>query len=312
MPSGAIELTAFMEALVGGRVTAIKHSTKSTNQKFIYPQPKIWFRRAFARLGMMLKRLPEQDTLPHHDLNSTATHAPQGISHQLPKLLHLLACMRCSQLGKTLYQGCIDSIDTDRKLFYFLRQLFRDHRGQFKSLLSLKKVKGIHFTKLNLFAGGSVEVRQHSHCCENICECIPPLSRVEPSDQAEYRCKPAGPLKSGPPVLPDILGHFFSSPSCIPEDNISILNRLPKRICGELQGSAVEPAEGWGIYYQEEWDGDIITMLAFAMFLAGSLLFGVLWSCLKMDVQGAFGVSAYIMTANAILISLVATKAGKA
>ena len=185
-----------MEALVGGRVTAAKHSTKRTNQKIFYPQPKIWLWRVFTRLGMKFKKSPEQDTLPRHDLNNTTTHAPQEAPHQPPKLLHLLACIHCSQLGKTLYQGCIDSIDTDRKLFCFLRQLFRDHRGQFKLLLSLKKVKGIHFTKLNLFAGGSVEVHQHSHCCENICECIPPLSRVEPSDQAEYRCKPAGPLKS--------------------------------------------------------------------------------------------------------------------
>lgn len=305
------ELTAFVEALIGSRVTATLHSTNSSNQKPIYPRPRLWLQRVFTRLATTFKRLPKLSTLPQHNLNTTATHSPQGIPLQPPKLLHLLACMRSAQLGKSLHQDCIDTIDTDRKLFCFLRQLFRNYRGRFCTLLSLKKVQGIYFVKFNLFAGGSVEVRHHSHCCENICECIPPQSRVEPSDQAEYRCKPAGPLKGGPPVLPDILEHFFARPSCIPEHNISILNRLPKRICGELQGSAGEPAEGWGIYYQEGWDGDIITMLVFAMFLIGSLLFGVLWSCLKMDVQGAFGVSAYIITANAIFISLVAMRASK-
>lgn len=300
-----------MEALVNGRVTSTQYSPNSTNQKAIHPQPRLWLQRIFSILGMALKGVPKPDTLPQHNLNSTAIQSPQGMPLESPKILYLLACMRSAQLGKTLHQGCIDDIDTDRKLFCFLRQVFQNYRGRVRSLLSLKKVKGIHFTKFNLFAGGSVEVRHHSHCCENICECIPPQSRVEPSDQAEYRCKPAGPLRSGPPILSDILEHFFSRPSCIPEHNVSILNRLPKRICGELQGSMVEPAEGWGIYFQEGWDGDIITMVAFTIFLIGSLLFGVLWSCFKMDLQGAFGVSAYIMTANAIVISLVATKAGK-
>jgi len=69
--------------------------------------------------------------------------------------------------------------------------------------------------------------------------------------------------------------------------------------------------EGWGIYYQEGWDGDIIKLVIFMMFLIGSLLFGVLWSCFKMDVQGAFGVSAYVITAGAIFIQLVAMKASK-
>lgn len=292
-------------------MTATPHSSTITNQKPIYPQPRLWLQRVSARLATTFKRLPRQSTLPQHNLNTTVTHSPQGIPIQPPKLLYLLACMRSARLGKSLHQDCIDTIDTDRKLFCFLRQLFKNYRGRFCTLFSLKKVKGIYFIKFNLFAGGSVEVRHHSYCCENICECIPPQSRVEPSDPAEYRCKPAGPLKCGPPILPDILEHFFAKPSCIPEENISILNRLPKRIGGELQGSVGELAEGWGIYYQEGWDGDIITMLVFVMFLMGSLLFGVLWSCLEMDTQGAFGVSAYIITAAGILISLVAVRAGK-
>ncbi|KAF2789283.1 hypothetical protein K505DRAFT_204389, partial [Melanomma pulvis-pyrius CBS 109.77] len=295
---GASELTASAEALIGSRVTATLHSTNSSNQKLILPQPRLWLQRVFARLATTFKRPPSPSTLPQHNPNTTVTHAPQEPPLQPPKLLHLLACMRSAQLGKSLHQASIAAIDTDRNLFRLLRDQFRSHRGRFCTLLSLKKVHGISFVKFNLFAGGSVEVRHHSPCCESACECIPPRARVEPSHRAEYRCSPAGPLRGGPPVLPDILAHFFARPACIPEHNVSILNRLPKRICGELQGSAAEPAEGWGIYYQEGWDGDIIAMVVFVMFLVVSLLFGVLWACLEMDVQGAFGVSAYIMTAS--------------
>lgn len=95
------------------------------------------------------------------------------------------------------------------------------------------------------------------------------------------------------------------------ENDTWILDQLPKRTCGELKGKAGQPAEGWGIYYQEGWDKDIITLVVFAVFLVASLVFGVLWSKYKMDVQGAFGVSAYIMAACGIAISLVAMRADR-
>jgi hypothetical protein len=46
------------------------------------------------------------------------------------------------------------------------------------------------------------------------------------------------------------------------------------------------------------------------VFVVASLIFGVLWSALKMDVQGAFGVSAYVMAACGVFVGLVAGKGG--
>ncbi|KAF1953588.1 hypothetical protein CC80DRAFT_494485 [Byssothecium circinans] len=307
---GTSELKASMETLCGREVTTTSYSPNSTNQKIIYPQPILWYRRVISSLAAVFQRSPEQSSLPQHNARTTPI-ASQGAPPRAPKRLHLLSCVRSAHLGHSLSQDCIDDIDTDRKFFHYLGTLFRCRRGRFRIFLALRRVIAIHFIKLNLYEGGSVEVRHHSGCCKNFCECIPPQSRVEPSNQAEYRCSPAGPLAGGPPIDPKFLQHFFIRPSCIPESSTSILNKLPKRICGELQGSASEPAEGWGIYFQEGWNGDIIMTLVFILFLMGSLLFGALWACLKMDLQGAFGVSAYMMTANTILISLVAARASK-
>jgi hypothetical protein len=36
-----------------------------------------------------------------------------------------------------------------------------------------------------------------------------------------------------------------------------------------------------------------------------------MWSYFKMDIQGVFGISGYVITADAILTSLAAIRAGK-
>lgn len=167
--------------------------------------------------------------------------------------------------------------------------------------------------QFRLTKGGSVDIRHHDPCCTSTikdCFCFPPSSMIEPSSHAEYRCEP-GPPSTYPPVFPEQLMHFLTSPSCIPGDETWIFNLLPKRICGELQGQAGQPAEGWGIYYKEGWDRDAIAWIIFTVFMLGSLLFGVLWSVLKMDIQGAFGVSAYMGTAASIFLAIVMLKADK-
>lgn len=260
------------------------------------------------RLAAPFRRQVKQCTLPQH--NPKTTCSSSGTPSRL-QLLHLLACMHAGRFRKMLHQDRIETVMNDRELFCFLRQQYARNCGRMRAFLSLKTVQGIFFTKFRLPVGGAVEVRHHNPCCtSSACECIPPESRVEPSPQAEYRCKP-GPPAVWPPIDPNYLSHLFRSPCHANEDDTWVLDLLPRRICGKLHGQAGKPAEGWGIYYQEGLDWDAIAVVVFVVFLAGSLLFGVLWSRFKMDVQGAFGVSAYMVTACGMLLSLVATRADK-
>jgi hypothetical protein len=135
------------------------------------------------------------------------------------------------------------------------------------------------------------------------------VTKVEPSPEAEYRCSPAGPLATWPPVLSQDLMHMLSSPQCINEKETWVLEQLPKRIAGELQERPGQPTEGWGVYYQEAIDFDIIITVVFVVFLMASMLFGVLWTRFEMDIQGAFGVSSYMITAIGILLAMIASRA---
>jgi hypothetical protein len=313
-PGGIADLISRMERSTGAKVLATPHDPNTSNQKYTYQHPGLWIRNILTRITVALKGPCKQSALPQHNSTASSTAAfslPTALPSQL-KVLHLLACMHNGRFRKSLIQDRIEEIATDRQLFCFMQQQFTQNRSRAIKLLSLKTVTGIFFVKLRLPMGGSVEVRHHNPCCViAACECIPPPDRVEPAPQAEYRCIP-GPPMVWPPVDPHYLSHLFTCPSYTNENDTWILDQLPKRICGEIQGKAGRPAEGWGIYYQEGWDRDVITLVTFVLFLVGSLLFGVLWSKFQMDVQGAFGVSAYMITACGVFISLVAMRADKA
>ena len=239
------------------------------------------------------------------------------------RALYLLACMHRAPRGTWLVQERIDPISNDRELFMFMRmQLSRTHshswsflrfknpdeiiciirdqlvrtRNGLSSYLCLHTVIGIHFTKVrirtsricapltdlkfHLRLGNSVEVRPHSSCCTlETCACIPPKT-------GEYECTPLGPIAAGPPVLSSFMKHQLKHPHLIHENDRSVLHQLPKRTCGQLQAGADKPAEGWGLYYEEGLNLSLIVNLVVGVSVFSSLLFGILWTVLKSDMQG--------------------------
>ena len=104
---------------------------------------------------------------------------------------------------------------------------------------------------------------------------------------------------------------MLKCPLQINEKQTWIYNLVPKRNWGELNGRADEPTEGWGFYFEEGWDFDVLVNVALVVFMLASLLFGILWTVLKSDIQGAFGVSSYIVTLSGLIIAFVVRQAGR-
>ncbi|CAN9338657.1 unnamed protein product [Alternaria alternata] len=310
---GIEELISHMQRTSGARVLASPHSQQSGNQKYVMPNPTQWIQKAFTSIfGGSAKK--SAACLPQHNTSCTSTTTANALPPQR-SILHLLACMHRNRLRKDLKQDRIEDITTDRALLCFLRKQYRLHRGRFLHALSLQSVKGISFVKFRLPIGGSVDVRHHDPCCvadttgPKTCECIPPPPKVEPSPGAEYRCIP-GPPATYPPIPPVYLASLFTCPTDVHEKDTWILDQLPKRTCGELKGQIGQPAEGWGIYYDEGLDGDMLAWTILIVFLVASLLFGVLWSKFQYDIQGAFGVSAYMVACCAAVLPVIVTKLG--
>ena len=134
------------------------------------------------------------------------------------------------------------------------------------------------------------------------------MEKIEPFPHAEYRCTLPYPPETWPPVGSSMLLHMLKCPNEIDETSTWIYNLVPKRTTGELFGYAGQPAVGWGFYFQEGWNFNLLITLIFVLFIVGSLVFGVCWSVLKYDIQGAFGVSAYMVTACGLFVTFVVSK----
>ena len=114
----------------------------------------------------------------------------------------------------------------------------------------------------------------------------------------------ACPLKEPPPISTNIFLHHLNSKRSHPRS--TWLNRLPKKLNCSIHDSPDSvyigwQAHGWGIHIIEGPNGRAIltftvmsTVLSFAVALV--------WSILKDDVSGAFGIAAFIIASANVLI----------
>lgn len=145
-----------------------------------------------------------------------------------------------------------------------------------------------------------MELRLHKLCCkQDSCQCVPLTSNDE------YDCEPAGPLDFGPPVLPSKMLHYFKHPELIADNEMSILNQLPKRNCGKIQATGQVSAKGWGLYYEEDWNIGFIIVAIVTITILTSFIFGICWTIVRTDIQGAWGVSSYMITTCALIVALL-------
>ncbi|KAJ4364367.1 hypothetical protein N0V95_000776 [Ascochyta clinopodiicola] len=147
------------------------------------------------------------------------------------------------------------------------------------------------FRLFYLNKGHRAQVRHHRTCCTSGCECIPPQVKVvkPPMGSGEYDCNPSGPPDTWPPLCPEFMMHMLYSPDCIAEDDAYVLGQLPKKIDGKLEEVIDTPPEGWGLYFQEDVDISTIIGVIFMILFLTSLLFLILWTVLKDDIQGGSG-----------------------
>lgn len=219
-------------------------------------------------------------TLPQRQLEIRGNET-QGSSTQTNERLFLLLCIPQHQYATKLLQPQVSDIRSDRDFFLLLRKNYQQMRGRMKALLSLHVLRSIKFVQLEMYKSELVDIRKQND--------LPPEDKKD-----EYRYNPV-PAEIIPPVGENHMLHLINHPTHAEEDGF-VLDRIPKKMKERLlicpsRGTGL----GWGIYFIEGWHISVITLVAFALLLVGSLSFLICWSALKHDVQGASGVAAYIV-----------------
>ncbi|KAF2011921.1 hypothetical protein BU24DRAFT_425752 [Aaosphaeria arxii CBS 175.79] len=298
---GISRLMEQVERSTGSKVIATSYNEGASQERYI-PGPINWIRETVRNLARAFsKDANRNEMLPRHSGPGTKV-TDTSKKGRLPFVqdLLLLACVPQNHGGQILCQDSIEAIRNDRQLFWFIRQQLSRTPNVRWPIQLLKTVTGIHFTKFHLRLNDNVEPRLHDLCCRiDSCQCVPLTSNED------YDCEPAGPLRFGPPILPSQLLHQFKHPELISAKETSVLKQIPKRKCGKIQASGLVAAEGWGLHYEEDWNIVLIIILIVGLTIPASLLFGICWTIIKTDIQGAWGVSSYMVTTSALFVGLL-------
>ncbi|KAK7213132.1 hypothetical protein V2G26_020310 [Clonostachys chloroleuca] len=223
--------------------------------------------------------------------------------------LHLFTCIERGFHKLDFNQKVVTNIPNDQTLFESLREEhYCGYRGSWRRIISLRAIQSVHFMKFVYGGPGYIDPRCHEEVCEKgrPCDCIPPSRLVCPTG-TEYKCSPV-PARLSPPVGSRLMMDFFTDPARISKNSTFILQQLPKRTYGELRKEQGELVEAWGIYFKEGWNWSRIWWVLGLAFFPPSLLFGILWSVLRQDIQGAFGVASWWLTSATILIGILGTQ----
>lgn len=131
------------------------------------------------------------------------------------------------------------------------------------------------------------------------------VSNKLPPTLDEYDFLPAPPPKQVPPIGPAHMMHLFN---CHPDQHLTTsfyLHYIPKRRDTALpfQPGRAEGNVGWGLRFAEKPNSSLAITVIFTVSLVLGLAFAVCWSVWKKDVQGAFGVAAYITSLMGLAVT---------
>ncbi|KAK8879748.1 hypothetical protein PGQ11_001042 [Apiospora arundinis] len=194
---------------------------------------------------------------------------------------YLLLCVPFGNLIYKLQQPEVCTVDSDQDFFSLLRVLYHKSRTKLSLMPALKRVKSIHFVQFEMYRRDLTDVRSQP--------ALPPPETLK----TDYLYDPM-PADLMPPVGSNLLVHFFEHPThagALPD----LYRRIPKKLREKLSPCPVKGSSvGWGIAFAEGVD-------AFTFFLCGCagfivcLMVSIAWTVAQSDIQGGFGIGAFLL-----------------
>lgn len=118
---------------------------------------------------------------------------------------------------------------------------------------------------------------------------IPPEQQVG----NEYSYDPL-PAETNPPIGPNILMHLFEHPEDA-EVLPVLFRKIPKKLRDKLEPCPVKgSAVGWGVQYVEGMNWSVL-FLCGSLGFAAALVFAVVWSTVRGDIQGGFAIAGFML-----------------
>ena len=240
-----------------------------------------WITNAPRRLWGSFKRSDEEQLpvtrAPAVGIQPQATAAAAASGGEL---LFLLLCAHVkSGSAPRLLQGRADDLTSDQDFFAFMKELYlrQCKVDKWSSLLSIRKIQDIRFVRFELLRNSLVNVKG---------------SRPIP-DSPDYVPYPAE-IGMDPPIAGNLLTHLFECPYDA-DTALFLVKRIPRKRKNELRICEIARcAEGWGLHLVPGIDWTKVCEVGL-VFLAISLVFGIIWSVARKNVSEGFQVTSCLM-----------------
>ncbi|KAL8984667.1 MAG: hypothetical protein Q9205_001429 [Flavoplaca limonia] len=222
-------------------------------------------------------------------------HATSGLSAPVSESLYVLLCIPFSRYGTKCIHMDLCSLHSDQAFFKNLRVHYIELRGKWKSKFSLRQLVGIRFVRFGMYKSELADIQKYDD--------IPPESKKH-----EYRYNPI-PAETIPPIGSNHMMHLYDHPEHA-EVEATCVDKIPKKLREKLrlysnQGTRL----GWGICFDEGLNWFMVWVLG-SIGLLLSMVFGLLWTCLRDDMQGGFGVAACMMMTFVFTAGILQTAFG--
>lgn len=162
------------------------------------------------------------------------------------------------------------NIRSDKDLAISLRNHYFNVNKKWWRTLRLRGLTTIEFVQFEVHQNRFADIRKSPD--------------VPPSATSDYSFEPGDLL---PPVGSHYLLHLFKHPEDYDGELITYL-RAPKK------NGRLTLGRGWGISLVEGFEAAKVWLMVSTFFAIGSLVFAITWAYKRHDVQGAFGVAAWI------------------
>jgi len=242
---------------------------------------------------------PTKDTanspsLPRYQAAGTLAsghRTPGDPSQPQPPVAYLILCIPHKSHANKVFNVESSTVLDDMSFFRLLREQYTKHRGGFRRFFSLRSLSEIRFVQCEVFQRDLADIKK--------LDVIPPITE---KDNYHYDPMPAD---REPPIGGNLMRHLYDHP----EENSTepkCFSRVPKKLRAKL---AVKPGAratlGWGICFVEgiSWSRSCAFGLVGVLM---SLVFGVVWTVVRQtDIQGGFGVAAYMLGVLALSLGAV-------
>ncbi|KAI7286873.1 hypothetical protein KC345_g945 [Hortaea werneckii] len=205
----------------------------------------------------------------------TSTSSPFGLPFfNQPEPPWLLTCANEGRATPKLahLDMAPHNIRSDKDLAMALRNHYFEVNNKWWRALKLRGLATIEFVQFEVHQNRFADIRK---------------SPDMPLPGQDYAFEPGDLM---PPVGSKYLLHLFRHPQDYDGEMITYL-QVPKKSGGRLG-----LGRGWGISLVEGFEASKVWMMFCIFFAVGSLVFGAVWASKKQDVQGAFGVAAWVCT----------------